>query len=113
MPGASSRAGRPAAPRLLRFARNDGVVVDIARFRPFHPRDRQEAGAKPAMTNVDAAHRNAPQIFAAVSGICSRIAASTRPARASASTTALTTAGVAPIVPSSPTPLAPSGLFLH
>ena len=37
---------------------------------------------------------------------------SARPGRrASASTTALTTAGVAPMVPSSPTPLTPSGLF--
>jgi hypothetical protein len=36
-----------------------------------------------------------------------------QPARASASTTALTTAGVAPIVPSSPTPLTPIALLRH
>ena len=35
------------------------------------------------------------------------------PARASASITALTTAGVAPIVPSSPTPLTPIALLRH
>jgi len=39
------------------------------------------------------------------------IARSPQPARASASTTALTTAGVAPIVPSSPTPFTPIALL--
>ena len=46
-----------------------------------------------------------------VSGICSFDAASAFPARARASATAFTTAGVAPIVPSSPTPFTPNGLF--
>jgi hypothetical protein len=50
-----------------------------------------------------------------VSGICTCSRPRERPRGpgrpASASITALTTAGVAPMVPSSPTPLAPSGLF--
>ena len=49
----------------------------------------------------------------AVSGICTCSAAAPNPAWSSASITALTTAGVAPIVPSSPTPLAPSELVRH
>src|SRR5690606_8885370 len=52
-----------------------------------------------------------PHTLAGVSGICSVRAACGLPARASASATAFTTLGVAPIVPSSPTPLTPSGLF--
>ena len=50
---------------------------------------------------------------AEVNGICSRGAKSDRPARARASATALTTAGVAPMVPNSPTPLTPKGLLVE
>ena len=55
---------------------------------------------------------SARQTFSPVSGICSASSrAAGTPARASASSTALTAVGVAPIVPSSPTPFTPSRLL--
>ena len=57
--------------------------------------------------------RQLPNLRRAVSGICNCAACTSRPARANASATAFTTLGVAPMVPSSPTPLTPSGLFLQ
>jgi hypothetical protein len=57
-------------------------------------------------------YRNARQIFSGVSGICSVSTANFGLARAIASSTALTTVGVAPMVPSSPTPFTPRWLLV-
>ena len=94
-PGA---AGNPAGPQRLsrRLApRRSGTALlqTETRCPPFH-----RAAA-------------ASQTLGGVSGICNAPLAPCGPPRASASATAFTTLGVAPMVPSSPTPLTPSGLF--
>ena len=80
-------------------------------------------GTRPYMrpsgsTSTVGAKRHPPRWLACqtrsgVAGIWIFSAARPRPAWSSASTIAFITAGVAPIVPSSPTPLTPSGLSAH
>src|SRR5438067_12434884 len=57
------------------------------------------------------AERMARQTFSGVSGMSSGVLTGSKPSGASASSTALTTAGGAETQPDSPIPLAPSGLY--
>src|SRR5206468_4772321 len=78
------------------------------KLRMLGPFDKLRAGAgQPSGAGANS-RASARHTCSDVSGICTRSASRPSPARSSASMTAVTTVGVAPIVPSSPTPLTPS-----